>query len=188
MPKENADLAILFADIVGFTPMSERMPPNRIAELLNEYFSAMTEILFKYEGTLDKYIGDAIMAIFGAPNNMADHPDRAVRTALDMLEELNELNLHRAEDERFAIRIGINTGRAVAGDIGSIKRMEYTVLGNTVNMASRIESMACKAGQVVIGEATYLAVKDDFVCQNLGAIQLKGISEKVNVYRVIKRR
>ncbi|CAM2008666.1 adenylate/guanylate cyclase domain-containing protein [Acanthopleuribacter pedis] len=182
---QERDVTILFADIVGFTPFSEKFSPNRIAELLNEYFSAMTEVIFRYEGTLDKYIGDAIMAIFGAPNNMSDHPYRAVCTALGMMEQLEVINRNRPPSEQFAIRIGLNTGRAVAGDIGSIKRMEYTVLGNTVNMASRIESMACKAGQVVIGENTYMAVKDQFECINLGAIQLKGISEKVNVYRVL---
>ena len=184
---EERDVSILFADIVGFTPMSERMPPNKIAELLNEYFSEMTEVIFQYEGTLDKYIGDAIMAIFGAPNHMPDHCYRAVCTALDMLGRLTALNERRTAENQFSIRIGINSGRAVAGDIGSIKRMEYTVLGNTVNMASRIESMACRPNQVVIGEGTYKAVHDQFVAEDLGPIRLKGISEKAHVYRVIDR-
>lgn len=187
MRVQERDVTVLFTDIVGFTPMSERLPPPKIAELLNEYFSEMTEAIFRYEGTLDKYIGDAIMAIFGAPNKMPDHPYRAVCTALDMLEELEKLNERRPPENRFSIRIGINTGRAVAGDIGSIKRMEYTVLGNTVNMASRIESMACKPNQVVIGESTYQKVKDQFITENIGPIRLKGISEEANVYRVLSR-
>lgn len=185
---EEREVSVLFADIVGFTPLSERLPPAKIAELLNEYFSAMTDVIFKFEGTLDKYIGDAIMAVFGAPNTMEDHASRAVLAALEMLTRLQEINANRPEEYRFRVRIGINTGRAVAGDIGSMKRMEYTVLGNTVNMASRIESMACKPLQVVVGETTYEAVKDMVISESLGGIQLKGISEKVNVYRVISTR
>ncbi len=184
---EVRDVSVLFADIVGFTPMSERMPPDKVSELLNEYFSEMTEVIFDYEGTLDKYIGDAIMAIFGAPNRMEDHPYAAVCTGLDMLEKLKALNARRGPEFQIAIRIGINTGRAVAGDIGSIRRMEYTVLGNTVNIASRIESMACKPGQVVVGASTYTRVKDRVISENLGPIRLKGISEENQIYRIIQR-
>lgn len=184
---QERDVTVLFADIVGFTPMSERMSPSRIAQLLNEYFSEMTEAIFKYEGTLDKYIGDAIMAIFGAPNVMPDHPYRSVCTGLEMIERLQAINETRKPEEQFNIRIGINTGRAVAGDIGSIKRMEYTVLGNTVNLASRIESMACKPNQVVVGESTFEAVKDGFAFENIGPIRLKGITEEANVYRILRR-
>lgn len=182
---EEREVSVLFADIVGFTPMSERLPPAKIAELLNHYFSVMTDVIFKFEGTLDKYIGDAIMAVFGAPNAMEDHASRAVHAALGMLASLEEVNRSRPEEYRFHIRIGINTGRAVAGDIGSMKRMEYTVLGNTVNVASRIESMACKPLQVVVGESTYQAVMHEVNAESLGSIQLKGISEKANVYRIV---
>lgn len=182
---QEREVTILFADVVGFTPLAERLPPNRIATLLNEYFSEMTNIIFKYEGTLDKYIGDAIMAIFGAPEHMEDHPFRAVKTAMEMLTQLQVINRSRTMDERFAIRIGINTGRAVAGDIGSVERREYTVLGNTVNLASRIESMACQPNQVVVGERTYMAVRHQFQCETLGPIQLKGIRDKTNVYRIL---
>jgi adenylate cyclase len=184
---EIREVSVLFADIVGFTPMSAKFPPNRVAQLLNEYFSEMTEVIFAYEGPLDKYIGDAIMAIFGAPNTMLDHAYRAVCTALEMLEKLESINARRSEEDRFAVRIGINSGRAVAGDIGSIKRMEYTVLGNTVNLAARIESTACKANQVVVGEPTYALVKDQFVAEPIGPFRLKGISEEANVYRIIRR-
>ena len=185
---EERDVTVLFADIVGFTPMAARLAPNRVADLLNEYFSDMTEVIFEYEGTLDKYIGDAIMAIFGAPNTMKDHAYRAVCTATDMMQRLRALNARRADDARFSVRIGINSGRAVAGDIGSLRRMEYTVLGNTVNVASRIESMACKPNQVVVGEPTYELVKDFFVCESLGPIHLKGIRDQANVYQILRRR
>jgi len=182
---QEREVSVLFADVVGFTPMSERLPPSKIALLLNDYFSEMTEAIFKYEGTLDKYIGDAIMAIFGAPNPMKDHPARAVLTALEMLDKLEELNEKRAPEDRFSIRIGINSGRAVAGDIGSLKRMDYTVLGNTVNVASRIESMACGPNQITVGASTFEHIKDQFECENLGPIQLKGITVSTNVYRII---
>lgn len=184
---QERDVSILFADIVGFTPMAEKMAPSRVALLLNDYFSEMTEIIFKHEGTLDKYIGDAIMAIFGAPNPMEDHAFQAVLTGLDMLQRLHEINENRLAESRFAIRIGINSGKAMAGDIGSSKRMEYTVLGNTVNLASRIESTACKANQLCIGHTTYERVKSRFECACLGPIHLKGITAEMPIYHVIRR-
>lgn len=185
---QERDVTVLFADIVGFTPMAERMPPSQIALLLNDYFSEMTDVVFKYEGTLDKYIGDAIMAIFGAPDKMPNHPERAVLAALDMLRKLETINAKRTPDARFSVRIGINSGRTVAGDIGSIKRLEYTVLGNTVNVAARIESSACKPNQICVGASTYERIKDKFVCESLGAVALKGITVQANVYRVIRKK
>ncbi|PIE90444.1 MAG: hypothetical protein CR997_05735 [Acidobacteria bacterium] len=182
------DVSVVFADIVGFTTMVEKMEPSRVALFLNEYFSTMTDIIFSYEGTLDKYIGDAIMAVFGAPNKMEDHPERAVSAALDMLKALEEVNKDRPEESRFAIRIGINTGKTIAGDIGSIKRMEYTVLGNTVNIASRLESSACSANQVVIGPETYKRVIHKFNCECLGSFKLKGLTGQTQVYRVLSKK
>lgn len=184
---QERDVTVLFADIVGFTPMAERMQPSHVALLLNDYFSEMTEVIFKYEGTLDKYIGDAIMAIFGAPNPMNDHPIRAVLTGMEMIKRLNQINENRAPKAKFAIRIGINSGRTVAGDIGSLKRMEYTVLGNTVNVASRIESTVCQPNQVCVGASTYELVKNYFQCENLGPFRLKGLTEETNVYRIIRQ-
>ena len=124
---------VLFADIVGFTTMSEKMSPAAVSLLLNDYLSRMTDIIFKYEGTLDKYIGDAIMAVFGAPLDMPDHAVRSIRAALEMRERLEEFNAERKEGPTLRIRIGINSGKAVAGEIGSINKKEYTVLGDTVN-------------------------------------------------------
>ena len=146
---------MLFADIGGFTSMSERMSPSAVALLLNDYLSRMTDVIFKYEGTLDKYIGDAIMAVFGAPLDMPDHAERAIRTALEMQERLAEWNAERKEGPAFRVRIGINSGKAVAGEIGSVNKKEYTVLGDTVNIASRLESSVAKPGMVVVGENTY---------------------------------
>jgi adenylate cyclase len=181
---EVRDVSVLFADIVGFTSMSEKMSPAAVALLLSDYLSRMTDVIFKYEGTLDKYIGDAIMAVFGAPLDMPDHAERSIRSALEMRERLDEFNSERKEGPTIRIRIGINSGKAVAGEIGSINKKEYTVLGDTVNTASRLESSVAKPGLIVIGENTYAAVKSIFQCQSLGKATLKGKEKEVAVYEV----
>ncbi|MBI3932859.1 MAG: FHA domain-containing protein [Acidobacteria bacterium] len=182
---EEKHVSILFADIVGFTSMSEKMSPAAVALLLSDYLSRMTDIVFKYEGTLDKYIGDAIMAVFGAPLDMPDHAERAIRAALEMQERLAEFNSERKEGPHLRIRIGINSGKVVAGEIGSVNKKEYTVLGDTVNTASRLESSVAKPGMVVVGENTYEAVKQLFQCKSLGKATLKGKEKEVAVYEVV---
>jgi adenylate cyclase len=181
---EEKDASVMFADIVGFTTMSEKMSPAAVALLLNDYLSRMTDVVFKYEGTLDKYIGDAIMAVFGAPLDMPDHAERAIRAGLEMIERLEEFNAER-KDQTLRIRIGINSGRVVAGEIGSINKKEYTVLGDTVNTAARLESSVAKPMTVVIGENTYQAVNGLFECRSLGKATLKGKEKVVDVYQVI---
>ncbi|HEY6548686.1 MAG TPA: adenylate/guanylate cyclase domain-containing protein, partial [Vicinamibacteria bacterium] len=182
---EVKDVSILFADIVGFTSMSENMSPAAVGLLLNDYLSRMTDTVFKFDGTLDKDIGDAIMAVYGAPLDMPDHAARAIRSALEMQERLVEFNADRKEGPHLQIRIGINTGKAVAGEIGSINKKEYTVLGDTVNTASRLESSVAKPGMVVVGENTYEAVKDLFECKSLGKATLKGKAKEVAVFEVV---
>jgi adenylate cyclase len=169
---------------VGFTTMSEKMSPAAVALLLNDYLSRMTDIIFKYEGTLDKYIGDAIMAVFGAPLDMQDHALRAVKTGLEMQERLTEFNSERKEGPHLKIRIGINSGKAVAGEIGSINKKEYTVLGDIVNTASRLESSVAKPGMVVIGENTQGLVTDQFEFNSMGSFTLKGKEREVRVFEV----
>ena len=181
---ELREVSVLFADISGFTSMSERMSPSAVALLLNDYLSRMTDVIFKYEGTLDKYIGDAIMAVFGAPIDMPDHAERAIRTALEMQERLAEWNAERKEGPAFRVRIGINSGKAMAGEIGSVNKKEYTVLGDTVNIASRLESSVAKPGMVVVGENTYRMVEDRFAFQPLGSFSLKGKEKEVLVFGV----
>jgi adenylate cyclase len=182
---EVREVSVLFADIVGFTTMSEKMSPSAVALLLNDYLSRMTDVIFRYEGTLDKYIGDAIMAVFGAPLDMPDHAERAIRTGLEMRERLIEFNNERREGQTLRIRIGINSGKAVAGEIGSVNKMEYTVLGDTVNTASRLESSVAKPMMVVIGENTFEMVKGLFEVRALGKVTLKGKANEVTVYEVI---
>ena len=180
---EEREVTVLFADIVGFTPMSESMSAPAVALILNDYLSRMTDVIFKYEGTLDKYIGDAIMAVFGAPLDMPDHAIRAIKTALEMRERLEEFNAERKEPH-LKIRIGINSGKVVAGEIGSINKKEYTVLGDTVNIASRLESSVASPMTVVIGENTHALVKNEFECRPLGAKELKGKQKVVAAYEV----
>ncbi len=183
---EIKDVSVLFADIVGFTSMSEKMSPAAVSYLLNDYLSRMTEIIFKYDGTLDKYIGDAIMAVFGAPLDMPDHAERAIRAALEMRSRLEEFNTERREGPQLRIRIGINSGKVVAGEIGSVNKKEYTVLGDAVNTASRLESSVAKPMMVVVGENTYEAAKGFFECRSLGAMALKGKEQTVEAYEVVR--
>ncbi|MFI5182810.1 MAG: adenylate/guanylate cyclase domain-containing protein, partial [Vicinamibacteria bacterium] len=183
---EVKEVSVLFADIVGFTSMSEKMSPAAVALMLNDYLSRMTDVIFKYEGTLDKYIGDAIMAVYGAPLDMEDHAARAIRSGLEMQERLLEFNAERKDGPLIRIRIGINSGNAVAGEIGSVNKKEYTVLGDTVNIASRLESSVAKPGMVVIGENTHEMVKGLFECRSLGTATLKGKEQKVPVFEVLR--
>jgi adenylate cyclase len=151
---QDLDCLIHFADVVGFTSMSEHMEPRQVALVLNDFFSRMTDIIFQYEGTLDKYIGDEIMAIFGAPISCSDHATRAVQAAQAMRLAQEEANRSRIPEARLAFRAGVNSGHVVAGDIGSIKRMEYTVLGNAVNVASRLVKASPDPGKIIIGQPT----------------------------------
>lgn len=176
---------ILFADIVGFTRLSETMPPREINIILNRYFSSMTDIVFSNGGTLDKYIGDGLMAVFGAPMEKEDDAERAVRTALEIRRQLTAMMKTTSADKRFDIRVGLNTGRVVAGNIGSPKRMEYTVIGDPVNVASRLEAIA-KPNQIVIGEETFGLVKNKFKIQEIGTRKVKGKSSGIMVYEVLE--
>ena len=182
---EVREVSVLFADIVGFTSLSERLTPSAIALILNDYLSRMTDAIFLYEGTLDKYIGDAIMAVFGAPLDMPDHAARAVKTAIEMRDRLAEFNAERKTGPLLQIRIGINSGKAVAGEIGSVNKREYTVLGDTVNTASRLESSVAKPGLIVIGPNTFAAVDGLFELRPMGEFTLKGKENKVIVHEVM---
>jgi adenylate cyclase len=151
--------------------------------ILNQYFSRMTDIVFKYDGTLDKYMGDGLMAVFGAPMARKDDPIRAIQAAREMRKELAAMMGNEVEDRKFSIRIGINTGRVVAGNIGSPKRLDYTVIGDPVNIASRLESMA-GPNQILIGEETYRFVKEKFDIKEVGPKKFRGKSAEITVYEV----
>jgi adenylate cyclase len=183
---ELRETSILFADIVGFTARSESMAPEEVAAFLNQYFSLAADAIFEFGGTLDKFIGDAVMAFWGAPLPQDDHAERAVRTALAMMSALDQWNQQRLVDglEAIETRIAVHSGPVVVGDIGSATRVDYTVLGNTVNVAARLEEFVAKPGQIVIGETTQAAVAHLVPTEHLGNVQLKGLSRKIAVYRV----
>jgi len=183
MEPQDVTATILFTDIIGFTRLSEQLPPREVNMLLNQYFSRMTDTIFKYDGTLDKYIGDALMAVFGAPIEKEDDAERAIMAAQEMVKELGIMMQSIDENKKFKIRVGINTGRIVAGNIGSPKRMEYTVIGDPVNTASRLETLA-GPNQILIGEETYQLVKDKFTINEVGPRKVKGKRAEIMVYEV----
>lgn len=176
------EISILFADLVGFTAISERLKPTEIAELLNNLFEEMLKEVFLYGGTLDKYIGDCIMAFFGAPDPDPGHAALAVASAKGMLTRLQQLNENNFWQEPLQLRIAINSGKAVVGDVGSSQRVDYTALGATINLAARMEGI-CSPGECVISEVTYkmLAKKSDF--HDIGDYRFKGIDRSVKLYQ-----
>ena len=181
------DATILFSDIRDFTAKSEDLKPEEVVELLNEYFEKMVEIIFKNNGTLDKFIGDAILAVFGAPIPSGDNAFNAVQAAQEMLAELGGLNAQRLQNDQDEIRIGvgIHTGEVVAGNIGRSQRIEYTVIGDTVNVASRLESLTKDyAENVIISEATYAKVSDRVRPIASEDVFLKGKTNKMKIYRL----
>ena len=178
-------VVIFFSDIRGFTPMSETMSPDDVANLLTEYFTEMVEIVFEHSGSLDKFMGDAIMALWGAPIAHEDDADRAMKCALDQLAALEKMNVKWKEKGRPDIKIGvgINFGEVFAGNFGSDRRLEYTVIGDAVNTASRLCSNA-GANEILISEAFYKALKHPPKVEALEPMQVKGKTKKVPVYRV----
>lgn len=182
---ENRHIAVLFVDIRGFTTLSEALEPEQVVEILNEYLSLTTQAIFDNNGTLDKFVGDATMAVFNAPFDLDDYIFRAVCAAWDMklgAEALTE-RLEERFQKRVAFGIGVNCGNAVVGNIGCSFRMDYTAIGDTVNTAARLEGSA-KSGQILISEQVYEAVKDRVDVTPVGVIPLKGKSEGIFVYQL----
>ena len=185
---ELRETTVLFADIRGFTSISESCDPKVVVDALNEYFERMVEIVFRYEGTLDKFIGDEMMVLFGSPVAHRDDPIRAVRAALEMQEALATINTrHDALGlPPFEIGIGINTGEVVAGYIGSSQALEYTVIGDPVNTGSRLCSLA-KPGQTLISEGTLGKLEDHFELKELPQAKVKGKAQPIRVFELLGR-
>ena len=185
---ESKELTVMFSDIRSFTSISEGLTPDELVRLLNEYLGAMTDILFQRWGTLDKYIGDAIMGFWGSPFPQDDHAARACSCALDMRARLKELNRKwQAEGRRqLAIGIGINTGEVNVGNMGSSKRFAWTVMGDNVNLSSRLEGITKEYHvQCVVSESTYLATKDRFIYREIDRIRVKGKTVPVTIYELL---
>jgi adenylate cyclase len=181
---EEREVSVLFSDIQGFTSLSERLAAPEIAALLNEYFQRMVDVVNVNQGMVNKFIGDAIMALFGAPKSRGNDAVNAVMAGLQMTEALKLFSAQIDERKRFNIRIGINTGKVVAGNIGSEKKMEYTVLGDEVNLAQRLESIS-PPNVVTIGPRTAELVRDRFRLEKVSGVKVKGKSNLLEVYRVL---
>jgi len=179
-------LTALFCDIRGFTRLTEQLAPDELVALLNEYFTAMTDIVFEHEGTLDKYIGDEIMAVFGSPLPSRDDAVRATLTAIEMQARLVEMRTEWRRQGRpeLEVGVGLSTGDAIAGNIGSPTCMGFTAIGDSVNTARRLCSRA-EAGQILVCEKTYKDVEQDVQADCLGSLQLKGKQESVVVYAIL---
>ena len=187
---EKKELSVLFSDIRKFTSLSEMLPPEELVFQLNEYLTRMTRVVFDHHGTLDKYIGDAVMAIFGAPLMQEDHAYRACCTALDMISSLEVLqqSWQKREKPVFHIGIGINSGPMIVGNMGSEHRFDYTVLGDNVNLASRLEGLTKVYGvPIVVSASTWNAVKDRLMGRELDIVRVQGKLEPVAIYQIMGR-
>jgi adenylate cyclase len=185
---QECEVTVLFCDMVGFTELSERLTPGGVLAALNRYFARMIPAVFRYEGTLDKYIGDCIMAVFGAPHVQPDHARRAALAALEVRDVFRDLAARSDTGVRFDFRMGLSSGKVVGGNVGHSQRREWTVLGTTVNLASRMESEVAQPGQIVLTAATRDGLGDEFELKPLPSQRPRGISRQVEVYELIGRR
>lgn len=183
---QKVEITVLFSDIRGFTTMSETTEPEKIVEMLNVHFTVMADIILKHNGTIDKYIGDAIMAFWGAPVKTENHAEQAVLAGKEMLEGLNEVNKilkERGFQHEIKIGIGINTGMATIGNIGSERKKNYTVVGDAVNLSSRLESITKEhKTPLLFSEYTYSRIKDKIPCRLVGNVTVKGREQAVDIY------
>jgi adenylate cyclase len=180
-------MSVLFSDIRGFTAVTEKGEPEALVAQLNDYFSRMVEIVFRHGGTVDKFVGDMVMALFGAPVDDDAHAQRAVAAAVDMVQALGELNRKWALEGRpqLDIGVGINSGAMIAGNIGSTSIMSYTVIGDNVNLASRLESLNKDYGtRIIISGATRAGLSGDFDIRALGDVVVKGKTRPVPIFSV----
>ncbi|HEY8174115.1 MAG TPA: adenylate/guanylate cyclase domain-containing protein [Gemmatimonadaceae bacterium] len=184
---DKREVTVLFSDIRGFTALSETMPPSDMATLLTEYFTEMVDCVFRNEGTLDKFIGDAVMAQWGAPIGSKEDPDNAMQAAIEMMDELKKLNAKWLSEGRpeLQIGIGINHGEAFAGNIGSERRLEYTVIGDTVNTASRLCS-AAGPGEILISEEMRRVLSKKPKLKEMPPMELKNKTQPVKVFKVVE--
>jgi len=183
---ERREVTVLFCDVRGFTPTAERLSPEEVVGLLNNFYNLMIDTIFRYQGTVDKFLGDGVMAVFGAPIYRQDHAVQAVRAALDMQVGIRALSDRLVEEGKdpIAVGIGVNAGEAIAGTVGTDERMEYTVIGDNVNLAARLEANAL-AGQILISEQTYRRVEEQVTARSLGRIKVKGKQGEIGVYEVV---
>jgi predicted ATPase/class 3 adenylate cyclase len=186
--KERRDVTVIFADISGFTTMSEKLDPEELTNIMNECFRKLGTMIYRYEGIIDKFIGDCIMAIFGAPVTHQDDPERAILACLDMQLALKEINEHLEPSlKKLEIHSGVNTGQVIAGKVGSDLQMEYTVMGDTVNVAQRLKDRAPR-GSVLVGPETYNRTRHAFDFMPMDPVQLKGKVALIRPYEIVGKK
>jgi class 3 adenylate cyclase len=181
---ESRVVTCLFCDIRDFTPRAESRDPHQLFAELNRYFADVVDAVLTNEGTIDKFIGDAVMAVFGAPLDQIDHAERAVNCALTIQQRIENLNKSYCSDLPIQVGIGVNTGTAIAGCLGTDERMEYTVLGDAINVAARLESQATP-GQILISDSTRRKIAGGFKLKSIGPMDLKGKSKAIDVFEVL---
>jgi adenylate cyclase len=178
------EISVLFADLRNFTAFSENLAPERLVEVLNQYFALVVEAILGQEGTLDKFMGDAVMAFFNAPLSQPDHTLRAVRAALTIQQAVVDYNSSSANQCCLNFGIGIHVGQAVVGNIGTVQQMNYTTIGDTVNLAKRLQERA-EGGQIILSQAAYEAVQDAVTVEDLGPLTVKGRTAPVYTYNLV---
>ena len=185
---ERQEVTVLFADIRSFSTLAEKMPAEEVIEMLNQFFSAMVDIVFRNNGILDKFVGDQLMAVFGIISSNSSAPRDAVKAAIEMQEATEDLMKERAKEdhETFEIGVGINTGSVIVGNVGSENRMDYTVIGDNVNIAARLQQTA-KGGEIIIDERSFGQTKDHFRIKEKGMLSVKNKTEPIICYEVLAR-
>lgn len=184
---DRKEVSVLFSDIRSYTTLTENMEAEEVVTLLNEYFETMVDAVFAYKGTLDKFIGDAIMAVYGAPLPLADHEWQAVQTAIEMRHRLAAFNANRPQSRRIKIGIGVNSDCVISGNIGSSKRMEFTAIGDGVNLGARLEGASKYYGcDILISEYTYQRCADRIWARELDRIRVKGKTQPVSIYELVE--
>ncbi len=179
------EITVLFADLESFTPLAERMEPERVIELLNRYMAFIVPVLKQYGGTIDKYIGDAVMALFNTPLPQPDHALRAVSAAVHIRKAQKAFHAECDVDHRLDVNFGIHTGHAIVGNVGTPELMDYTAVGDTVNTAARLQDIS-HGGQIIISQTTYEQIKGSVLAHALGAHRVKGREKHVNIYTVLE--
>lgn len=183
LPNERREATIVFIDIIGFTKLADQLDPEKATEIINNIFEPIVSLIDKYDGSINKFLGDGLMAIFGTPFSHEDAPERAARASLEIMKSIEENGKMKIGNKakNLKARIGINTGLCIFGEIGSASRKEFTVIGDTVNLASRLQTNATP-GKVLIGEKTYHRVKDNFIFSQPYELKIKGKKGLVTAY------
>jgi class 3 adenylate cyclase len=177
-------VSVLFADIRGFTTLGENLAPERLIEVLNQYLALAVDAILVQEGTLDKFMGDGVMALFNAPLPCPDHTLRAVRAAWDMQRAIAEYNIEGTSHAPLSFGVGIHVGQAVVGNVGTVQQMNYTAIGDAVNLSKRLQEHA-SGGQIILSQATYEALKKDVIVQDLGPLAVKGRVATEHAYSLL---